>query len=617
MLRSAARPLLRQSRVAALIAKRSPVGASFLRAYSDAAGDLKDPKVTSTNLYSSSDPTRAHMFAYTWGTWLKDDEREKAMRFTPFSLQGLDELIKKADAVVKTDAMENPDQVKHLRGKINLLCNNAKHMLEGTKLGNIKQVVSLHEGKHHRVYQIVVENGDKDSTFILRLPYTLDSQLFTKRKIQSEVATMDYLSAALGLKIPRVLAYSGDVENPLGHPFVLMEYVNDSEGSLMKQWNPLVDSKNDDLQDKDAKEALDVVIDPIADFMTIVNGAVFDAYGSLYFKDDCPDGVPAFGGQDRWVIGPTVERAYYRNKRHVPQETLDQHVGPWKRNEPMKMVKDLVDLELHNLRIMLSMVDAQTIVENRLDLESAISVYEKFQKIAGHLFNMDAESSIVPKLEELLKPRLNVADLDPMNVLVKKDEFAFLDFENSAIKPFLLTTYPKFIEYNGAKLFNPNEEIENYENLDDLEKEQYKFMFKRTRNQFFWELALNARSKELLGVISPAVKLVKSPYVNALEMRNIKDYLYVQHGLIELSTMWESYSEGGIVPKVANPIKFSDEELKLFQEKLNDYQIEQSGTPFAATGGWVPQDMFNNLLKQKMVVKDGDNWKIDTEKVLE
>lgn len=617
MLRNSIKPLLRQSRVSSLFAKRVPAA---IRLYSEKATEsLNDPKVTSTNLYSTSDPTRAHMFAYTWGTWLKEDEREKAMRFTPFSLQGLDELIKKADAVLKSDAIskEDPDQIKHLNGKINLLCNNVTRLFENTKLGNIKQVISLHEGKHHRVYEIVIENGEKDTKFILRLPYTLDSQLFTKRKIESEVATMDYLSAALGLKIPRVIAYSGDVENQLGHPFILMEHIDDVESSLMKLWNPLIDSANDSLQDKDTKEVLDQVVDPIADFMTIVNGSIFDAYGSIYFKDDCPTGVPALEGQDRWVIGPTVERAYYRNKRHVPQDVLDQHVGPWKRNEPFKMVKDLIDLELHNLKIMLSMVDAQTIVENRLDLESAISVYEKFQKIAGHLFNMDAESSVLPHLEELLKPRLNVADLDPMNVLVKKDEYSFLDFENSSIKPFLLTTYPKFIEYNGAKIFNLREEVENYDELDDLEKEQYKFMFKRTRNQFIWELALNNRSKELLGVISPAVKLIKSPYVNALELRSIKDYLYVQHGLIELSTMWDTYSENGILPKVPNPIKFTDEELKLFQEKLNDYQIELSGTPFAATGGWVPQDMFNNLLKQNMVVKDGENWKIDTEKVLE
>lgn len=618
MLRATIKPLLRRNSklLVPTLAKRAPVSVRFYSDEPKASDSLKEPKVTETDLFSTSDPSRAHMFAYTWGTWLKEDEKEKAMRFTPFSLQGLDNLIKTAAKLEISEA--NPDEIKQLPSNVKVLSNNAQHFFKDAKLGNIKQVISLHEGKHHRVYQIIVENGaENEQKFILRLPYTLDSQIFTKRKVESEVATMDLLSATLSLKIPRVLAYSGDIQNQLGHPFILMECIDNVDSSLMKIWNPLADSENDSLQDTKVKEELEKVIDPIADFQKIVNDFVFDNYGAIYFKQDCPNGLSAYEGQDRWVVGPTVERAYYRNKRGVPQETHDKYLGPWKRNEPFQMVHDLISLELESLKITLAMVESKEIEENRLDLESAIKTYEKFQKIAGHLFNMDSETNIVPKFEELLKPRLNLADLDPMNVLVKKDEFVFLDFENSSIKPFILSTYPKFIEYNGAKIFNLQEEIENYENLDDLEKEQYKFMFKRTRNQFIWELALNNRSKELLGVISPAVKLVKSPYVNALELRTIKDYLYVQHGLIELSMMWDSYAENGIIPKVPNPIKFTDEELKLFQEKLNDYQIEMSATPFAATGGWVPQDMFNNLLKQNMVVKDGDNWKIDTEKVLE
>lgn len=590
--------------------------AAFKEIKPESANTDKDPKVTSTNLYNESDPSRSHMFKYTWGTWLKNDEIEKAKRFTPFSLQGVNDLIKRSANIHKAGLnKKNPDEVRALDEKINIMSNNLGYFFEG-EIGNIKQVISLHEGKHHRVYKIVLDGG---KNLVLRLPYTLDSQLFTKRKIQSEVATMDFLSAALSLKIPRVLAYSGDIDNQLGHPFILMESI-EAESSLMKKWNPLADSENDSLQDKKVKEELDQVIDPIADFQKIVNDFVFDNYGSIYFKNDCPNGITAYEGQDRWVIGPTVERAYYRNKQHVPEEVLNAHVGPWKASEPLKMIKDLVDLELHSLKIMLSMVDAQTIVESRDDLEAAIAVYTKFQLVANDIFNLNQDETIVPKIDELLKPRLNIADLDPMNVLAQKESFSFLDFENCSIKPFLITSYPKFIEYNGAKLFNPSEEIENYENLDELEKEQYKFMFKRTRNQFFWELALNARSKELLGVISPAVKLIKSSYLSALEVKSLKDYLYVQTGLIELRMMWENYQDNGLVPKLSQDelkqLSFSEDEIKTYQEKFNEYQVQMSSTPFAATGGWVPQDMFNNLVAQGMLIKDGTSWKVDAENVL-
>ncbi|GAV30594.1 hypothetical protein PMKS-004108 [Pichia membranifaciens] len=583
-------------------------------------------KATSTNLFNDADPNRNHMFEYSWGTWLKNDEIEKQKRLTKFSIQGLNDLIKRIISIEKSGVVneKNPDEIKKIEN-IRVLSNNISHFFKDSKSeDNIKQIVSLHEGKHHRIYRIEIEGVEKK--LVLRLPYTLHSQLFTKRKLESEVATMDFLTNAFNLNIPKVLSYSGDYDNFVGHPFILMEYVDDVEFSLMKKWNPLMESKDNRLDDPEAIEKLNEVIEPLADFNKIVTDFIFDNYGSIYFKDDCPEDLEkiAYENQDRWVIGPTVETAYYRNRKYVKEEDLNKYVGPWKGSEPLKMIKDLVELELHSLKVRLSLVDSgEVTADTKEGLEFCIKIFKKLDKIAGEMFNLNENETLIPNLNELLKPRLFIGDLDPMNVLVRSGEkgYEFVDFENSVVKPFLISSYPKFLEYNGAKIFNLKDEIENFEGLDEIEQEQYKFMFKRTRNQFLWEVSINKRSKDLVGVISPVIKLIKNCYLNVLNFKQPKDSLYIENGLIEISTMWDNYNENGVVGKFKgekNPIKFTEDEIKEFTDEIREYEAENSSKPFIATDGWVPQDMFKRLQDQGMIVRDDEKneWTVDTEKIL-
>lgn len=582
------------------------------------------PKETTTNLFDDSDPKRNHIFEYSWGTWLKNDKQEKQKRFTKFSIQGLNETLKNINSLGKSLGETNPDAIERV-DKVKVLSNNIKNFFGNDgEVKDINQVLSLHEGKHHRIYRIQLEGLDKK--LVLRLPYSLGSKVFTKRKIESEVATMDFLSNALNLNIPKVLAYSGEYDNQLGHPFMLMEYIEDVESSLMKKWNPLVDSKDDMLDCNEAISQLNEVIEPLADFNKIVGDFIFDNYGSIYFKDDCPKGLEAiaYEGQDRWVIGPSVESAYYRNKEYVAGEDIDRYVGPWKRSEPLKMIQDLVDLEILSLRNRLAAIEkGENVKDDIADLKDAIKIFEKLRLVAGEMFNLNPKETIIPNLAELLKPRLLIGDLDPMNVLVRKDNkgFEFLDFENCVVKPFLISNYPKFLEYNGEKIFSLQQEVNNFNQLDDVEKEQYRFMFKRTRNQFLWEVSINKNSKELVGVISPVIKLVKSCYLNILNFKNLKDALYIENGLIEISTMWENYNGNGVLGKAKgepNPIKFNENEINEFAKKIQEYEISNGSKPFTATGGWVPQDMFNRLEEQGLLIKDNDKdeWKIDTDKVL-
>ena len=102
------------------------------------------------------------------------------------------------------------------------------------------------------------------------------------------------------------------------------------------------------------------------------------------------------------------------------------------------------------------------------------------KKISPQLIN-DKSKSIM-NVEELFKPRLYIPDLDPLNVIQHSEtENYFIDFEGSTIKPFILTSYPKFVAYQGAKIYNLEED--GIQRDGRIGKQQYEFMYYKTRNE--------------------------------------------------------------------------------------------------------------------------------------
>ncbi|ODV93838.1 hypothetical protein PACTADRAFT_51589 [Pachysolen tannophilus NRRL Y-2460] len=590
--------------------------------------ESSEPKEVFTKLSDEKDPQRNAFFQYSWGSWLKNDKQEKERRTTRFSIEGCAEVL---DTLVKTslDTMKNLDKedkpiVKDpkrvSKQDIVVLSHNVKLDTIGSVNPNekilIKKMLSIHEGKHHRIYKLETSTG---KNFILRIPYPLDAEFVISKKIQSEVATMDFLDLKLGLKVPKVYAYGVDSKNPFKSPFILMEYL---EGPLlMKQWNPL----ESEITNPEAKQILKKVIDPIANFQDKMLSVEFNGIGSLYFRDDVDateqiqepySGETKEHLKNRWCIGPLVERVYFKNKKALTANQYKGKLGPY--NKPLDIIKSVADIELENLKTRLSLADADSSpkVEDKLLLKKAIEVYEKLLKVAPLLFN--PETKTLPNAKELFKPRLFNPDLDPMNVILQKDSDPyFVDFESSAIKPFILQSYPRFIAYEGPKIYNLTEDVENFDQLSDVEKQEYEFMYNRTRNQFLWEYALNERRKELLGAISPAVKALKSPYIAALENKTDKDYLYVESALINLEKFWQSYLENGLVGGEL-PYHFSEQDYNEHVSEMNKYQEEIVASPFTATKGWVPQDMFTHLLANGFIVKDknGDHY-IDKDKILQ
>ncbi|OBA17997.1 altered inheritance of mitochondria protein 9, mitochondrial [Metschnikowia bicuspidata var. bicuspidata NRRL YB-4993] len=571
------------------------------------------PKETFTRLNDRSDPSRNLFFQYTWGSWLKNDALEKARRETRFNIENLSTFVKSLK-VQDSEVLAKPQALSN--GIVTLPNNMTQDIMGGTGF-ELKSIASIHEGKHHRVYKLTLAS---DKELVLRIPYKLESDFAIEQKIKSEVATMDFLAEKLNASVPKVLAYGATRTNPLQTPFILIEHI---EGELlMKQWDPM-------MADSDTSKAkLLEVIQPIMNFSDTALSVTFNRFGSLYFFDDVNpeqqsvlpyDGETNEALKNRWRIGPSVERVFSKNKKHLNAQQVGQFNGPWDANKPLDMITDVAGIHLESLRLRLALAqaDAGNKVENVDALKKQIGVFDDLKTMSQKLFNPTSKS--VMNVTEMFKPRLFFPDLDPLNVIVRDGVPVFLDFEHASIKPFILANYPSFIAYQGAKIYNLEDEIPEYSTMDDVDKQQYQFMYYKTRNERMWEHALNEKRHDLIAVASPHVKVLKAPYLQALECKSDKDYLFVENAMVQLQAMWNVYVANGLVNTEENgfPIEYTQTQLDEHQAYLEDHQTEVMSTPFAATGGWVPQDMFAVLKEQNILVKDknGDYF-IEKEAVL-
>lgn len=122
---------------------------------------------------------------------------------------------------------------------------------------------------------------------------------------------MDFVRSPLGAPVPRVLAWDASKDNEVGCEYIIMEKC---------QGEMLATCWNDSLSDPRLHHVHDV-----AKMQTELSAIRFSQYGSIYYKEDVDsalqsrplyaEGVPEDNFSERFRIGPSVERRFYRGER--------------------------------------------------------------------------------------------------------------------------------------------------------------------------------------------------------------------------------------------------------------------------------------------------------------
>ncbi|RDW93814.1 aminoglycoside phosphotransferase family protein [Aspergillus mulundensis] len=176
---------------------------------------------------------------------------------------------------------------------------------------DITSLVKLHEGDHNRILQATF--NDKLQV-LAKIPYHTVAKHY---EIASEAATLTLLRHYKFTQVPEVLGYSADANNPVKTEYLLMSKVPGRR--LSEVWPDL---------DDEAKEKVAIQIVRLeADIM----GLKFPASGSLYFKNDLPEGTETYNRKratdtrDPIVVGPSAQRDWWTGFR----AQLHVHRGPW------------------------------------------------------------------------------------------------------------------------------------------------------------------------------------------------------------------------------------------------------------------------------------------------
>lgn len=521
-----------------------------LRRFSSKAGDVVyvDP----------SDPNvdTKQFFEYQTGRWLENDKLEREQRTTKFSLNGLVDVLKQ-----KVDYLEKTPEHRDF---------------------GIATIEPYFEGKHNKLYKMVLKDM---RTYILRIPYPVGHAEYREKRLLSEVATMDFMRKKHDMRLPNPVAWEATAANPADSPFIVMDYVKGDK--LMGQWKPWVE----DMQEKAG------IIKPAADFVDKMVTTQFSKYGALYFTEDVDakyqSDLPYAGETDtaladRWRIGPTVEKRFWKGR------TVDvgaEFRGPWESyNEYL----------LDTARVQRAYVDDWLAQKPDSELlQNAKKAVERYEKVVPSLFvegELDAD---------LTSPRLHHPDISPLN-MIGQDNLSrvwLIDFENTAIRPFMLHGLPWFVRNPGEKIYK-KEEVPNYDALPEHERAIVDHYIRLTQNEFTFEYFFHKLRPTLFQALNPSIKRREETVSRALAC-DIDTGFYndLDFSIYKLSEMWNYLN---LEPPREFPVKYTEAELETISNNVTAWNSELTRNPALENKGFLSAREFDKHLGEGNLVPKGD-----------
>ncbi|KAF8602341.1 hypothetical protein BDV93DRAFT_557595 [Ceratobasidium sp. AG-I] len=288
----------------------------------------------------------------------------------------------------------------------------------------------LAEGGLNRLFSILMTDGKE---VVARIPFRNAGP--RRLTTQSEVATIDFLRSRLQAPIPKILAWQASSDNPVGCEYILMERCpGDPLGHHMHA-----------IRDKS-------LLTQIADFQIKLSSVRFSQYGSIFYKDHVSpelqnrplyaEGEPEDHCSERFRIGPSVERRFYRRER--ASMNLDR--GPWR--DTQSYINAVAAAEVSWIQSYSDSSDARRQNGAYNTSEQHISLLAQWTRLAP---------AIIPSDPRLLDPVLVHPDLHAANVMLntgrgivtKPSIFAvngIIDWQNAMVRPLFEATLPAFLE---------------------------------------------------------------------------------------------------------------------------------------------------------------------------
>ncbi|KAI0667373.1 kinase-like domain-containing protein [Trametes maxima] len=380
--------------------------------------------------YVTTRPGSETLHACTGGRWLCNDDLQRKMRYTPFDADALEQVV----------------------------CHSvsAQRCVFWEKIG---------EGAYNKVFRLLCDNG---AEVAVRIPCPIVGNV--ELTTASEVATMSFIrdrwlsekSGTMPMP-PRVLAWNDRYKNPVGTPYIIVEYVHGV--TLQSRW---------------AKIKGGVVAAALGDIRALESPLLhlpFAMHGALYFADGVADTPhckhPLFLGDGeggaaladeaslrlarKYRIGPTVSREWWRGVYgHV-----DANRGPWP--DMQSMIVSAAQLQLNAL-------------DTAVDLSAS---YLKSRPSDKPLLRLLLEACvrvapfIIPADPAITKPVLNHPDLSLNNLITSPEGPAHvrhvIDWQGATVSPYpMQCVLPHAVVYTGGLIRLDDVLVPWPENFDEM-----------------------------------------------------------------------------------------------------------------------------------------------------
>lgn len=410
------------------------------------------------------------------------------------------------------------------------------------------------EGTFNRVFRLSLDTGND---VVARIPFRNAGprSLLTR----SEVATMDFVRSRIGAPVPKVLAWDASSDNNVGCEYIIMEKC---KGNILAN---VSDSSADSCH-----------IFDIANLLSGLGGIPFSQYGSIYYKEDVDpllqakplyaEGQQPDDCSERFRIGPSVERRFYRGER--ARLLIDR--GPW--TDVRSYIKAAVDCEMKWIQSYSNSPCAQNQLGARHSAVQHIVLLKKWLSLAP---------SVLPSHEHCI-PTLSHPDLHAANVFVNDDDSmsvaAIIDWQGAAIRPLFETVMPDLVDIDTknlkyAKL--PGGDLQQPvlpDNFDELGAAQKSEAHAEVRR-----VASNHQFLKLVRQLRPALYA-------ALRLHQMEDMrraiYYSSHSwsdglpLLEQCLLSLTVGYGDYIPTSINypvcPVIFSEEDAKRHEKEFRD-----------------------------------------------
>ncbi|KAL9621737.1 MAG: hypothetical protein Q9160_003855 [Pyrenula sp. 1 TL-2023] len=474
-----------------------------------------------------------------------------------------------------------------------LCCIIAKAIDRSTD--DIENVAKIAEGGSYRVFEATFRNRFQ---VIARLPYHS-----TRPKtfgIASEVATMGVLRF-YGCPIPSIYDWSPSASNPLGVEYIIMEKVQGIE--LQSLWYSM-----------DAKQRMDVV-GKMVNFEKRLFEIPLPASGSIYFDDT--EAIQSFDKvsivtditqrqKHNFCVGPSTEYLWWYQGRN----DLAVNPGAWQTPEEVMQAvgkRELAWLKKYGKPSLPHEKFYREIYSyDRVDPQAQMSALSDYLSIIHYL---------VPEDESLTVPTIRHPDLSPSNIFISEtgDITGVIDWQHSVALPlFLQAKMPRHFQNFGddeSESFQPPKLPDNFEDLDDKNKEQQMEIYRRRQLHYFYlGFTSTDNTPHFEALCSPGFVPRNQTFESASKPWE-GDNISLKANLIRVMNQWKGIGRTKSSEQTDRPLNYTEPEMK----RVLDLDEQQKAAADSAQrlrdivgvniDGWVPLEDFDNAVENAASVR--------------